>query len=95
MTSITRALVQGLRPQANISTLLRGAWLENPGLAIQLSARFQSAKLYDDVRELLLNFPEKALDEPDALRILLGSSLPFDVTFQLKVSCITNGRSLR
>lgn len=72
--------------QANISTLLRSAWSENSSLAIQLSARFQSAKLYEDIRGLLLNIPEKALDEPGALEILLGSALPVDVSFQLKVN---------
>ncbi|MCJ1464699.1 phosphatidylinositol-4- kinase [Pseudocyphellaria aurata] len=66
---------------ANFSTLLRCAWTENPSLAIQLATRFN---LNDDVRWLLLNCPEKALDEPDALQILLGSSLQPDVSFQLK-----------
>jgi hypothetical protein len=36
----------------------------------------------------VLNFPHKVLDEPDALEILLGSQLPGDVSFQLKV-CIS------
>jgi phosphatidylinositol 4-kinase len=33
----------------------------------------------------VLNFPQKVLDQPDALEILLGSQLPSDVSFQLKV----------
>ncbi|EEP82937.1 hypothetical protein UREG_07802 [Uncinocarpus reesii 1704] len=68
-----------------ISGLLRLAWAENPSLAIQLSSRFPSSKLQSDVRWLVFNFPEKTLNEPDSLEILLGSSLPQDITFQLKV----------
>ncbi|OJJ43004.1 hypothetical protein ASPZODRAFT_1254817 [Penicilliopsis zonata CBS 506.65] len=66
------------------SSLLRLAWAETPGLAIQLASRFPSAKLQNDIRWLLLNFPEKALNEPQGLEILFGSSLPADVSFQLK-----------
>ena len=69
-----------------MSAFLRTAWMENPALAIQLVRRFQSPRIADDVRWLLLNFPEKAIGEPDALEILLGSNLPDDVSFQLKVS---------
>jgi phosphatidylinositol 4-kinase len=59
--------------------------MENPGLAIQISSRFPSLKLRTDIRWMLLNFPEKALGEQDSLEILLGSALPSDVSFQLKV----------
>jgi phosphatidylinositol 4-kinase len=52
---------------------------------MQLAARFPSAKLQTDIRWLLLNFPFQAVDEPDGLDILFGSSLPSDVSFQLKV----------
>lgn len=38
-----------------------------------------------DVRWLLINFPEKALDEASSLEIILGAALPSDVSFQLKV----------
>ncbi|KAI9704392.1 MAG: phosphatidylinositol-4- kinase [Candelina mexicana] len=69
---------------AALSPVLKTAWAENPALTIQLVSRFQSQKLASDVRWLLVNFPEKAVGEPDALRILLGSSLPKDVSFQLK-----------
>lgn len=66
-------------------SLLRLAWGESAGLAIQLAARFPSMKIRNDVRWLLLNFSEKALDEPEGLEILFGSTVPPDVSFQLKV----------
>ena len=69
---------------AVLSAVLRTAWSESPALAIQLVNRFHSARLVNDVRWLLLNFPQKAIHEPDALQILLGSSLSNDVSFQLK-----------
>lgn len=68
------------------SSYLKTAWLEHPGLAIQLSARFQSTRLRDEVRSLLSSFPERALDEPSALQILLGSNLEKDTTHNLKVN---------
>ncbi|KAK2789085.1 phosphatidylinositol-4- kinase [Emmonsiellopsis sp. PD_33] len=67
-----------------VCSLLRLAWAENPGLALQLAARFPSAKLRNDARWLLLNFPEKCIDDPDSLELLFGSELPQDVSFQLK-----------
>ncbi|EEH47921.2 1-phosphatidylinositol 4-kinase STT4 [Paracoccidioides brasiliensis Pb18] len=67
-----------------ISSLMRLAWAENHGLAMQLAARFPFPKLKSDVRWLLLNFPEKAIDDPDSLEILIGTELPPDVSFQLK-----------
>ncbi|KAM5451275.1 Phosphatidylinositol 4-kinase stt4 [Microsporum audouinii] len=70
--------------EETVTGLLRLAWNENPSLAFQLGSRFPSAKLSNEIRWLLLNFPEKALKEPNALEILLGPSLPEDVSFQLK-----------
>ncbi|OJD11615.1 hypothetical protein AJ78_07647 [Emergomyces pasteurianus Ep9510] len=67
-----------------ISSLMRLAWAENHGLALQLASRFPSPKLKSDVRWLFLNFPEKVIGDPDSLDILLGSELPPDVSFQLK-----------
>ncbi|KAL4866403.1 hypothetical protein BDV12DRAFT_172960 [Aspergillus spectabilis] len=64
--------------------MLRVAWAESPGLAIQLATRFSSAKLSNDIRNLLLSFPEQAIDEPGSLEILFGSALPSDVSTQLK-----------
>ncbi|KAH1277842.1 hypothetical protein KXW98_004094 [Aspergillus fumigatus] len=64
--------------------LLRLAWTESPGLAIQLSSRYSSPKMKNDIRSLLLDFPEKALDEPSSLELMLGAALPSDVSFQLK-----------
>jgi phosphatidylinositol 4-kinase len=66
---------------------LKTAWAENPAIAVHLVKRFQSQRLATEVRWQVLNFPHKVLDEPDALEILLGSQLPGDVSFQLKV-CI-------
>lgn len=65
-------------------SLLRLAWAENAGLAIQMAARFPSPKMEADVRSLILNFPEKAIEEPSALEIMFDNSLPADVGTQLK-----------
>ena len=73
-----------------MSTFARTAWNESPALAIQLLTRFQQDALHRDVRFLLLNFPEKALDESDAVDLLLGDSLPQDVSFQLKYMLFWN-----
>ncbi|KAL4761682.1 1-phosphatidylinositol 4-kinase STT4 [Aspergillus foveolatus] len=64
--------------------MLRIALAESPGLAIQLATRFPSGKLSNDIRRLLLSFPEKAIDEPSSLEIMFGSALPADVSSQLK-----------
>ena len=76
--------------QVILSALCKTAWAEHPGLAIQLNTRFQSLKLANDVRSLLMNYPERAIGEPDALQIVLGSSMPADISFQLKVSVARN-----
>jgi phosphatidylinositol 4-kinase len=65
-------------------SLLRLAWAESAGLAIQMATRFPSPKMQDDVRLLILNFPEKAIEEPSALEIMFDNSLPEDVNSQLK-----------
>tara|TARA_R110002060_G_scaffold52569_8_gene63383 strand:+ start:1890 stop:2135 length:246 start_codon:yes stop_codon:yes gene_type:complete len=65
--------------------LVRTAWAESAPLALQLVARFPSPRLHKEVRWLLLNFPDKAISEPEAVQILLGETLPSDVSFQLKV----------
>lgn len=65
--------------------LINIAWAENSALAVELCARFQSPRIHKEVRSLLLNSPEKAVSQPDALTILLGSSLPNDLPSQLKV----------
>ncbi|PQE20829.1 phosphatidylinositol 3 protein [Rutstroemia sp. NJR-2017a BBW] len=70
--------------EAALLPLVRTAWNESPSLAIQLVSRFPSPRLHKDIRWLLLNFPDKAISEPEALHILLGDSLPTDVSFQLK-----------
>lgn len=73
------------RFKSQLLACLNFAWAEDPGLAVQLATRFQSLRLTNGVRRLLLTYPEKTLAEPDALQILLGSSLPNDVNLQLKV----------
>lgn len=65
------------------------AWAESASLALQLVSRFPSEKVRHDVRSLLLNFPEKAIDQEASLEIMLGPSLPSDVSFQLKVCVFT------
>lgn len=71
--------------EAIISALLQTAWDEDPRIAVQLAKRFStSSKLSQDVRRFLVREPQKAIHDPDALYILLGSELPSDVKSQLK-----------
>ena len=74
-----KALSQTISPK-----MLQVAWIENPSLAIQLGTRFQQPNLLQDIRWLLLKFPDAALEEPDALQILLENALPNDALSQLK-----------
>jgi phosphatidylinositol 4-kinase A len=60
----------------------------DPSIAVHLTTRFRSPKLHNDVRYLLLKHPDKPIKEPEALPILLGGSLPSDVSWQLKVFLI-------
>ncbi|KAF7894411.1 uncharacterized protein EAF01_009862 [Botrytis porri] len=69
---------------AALLPLVKIAWNESPSLAIQLVSRFPSTRLHHDVRLLLLQFPDKAISEPEAVHILLGDTLPPDVAFQMK-----------
>ncbi|VDB90811.1 Bgt-5058, partial [Blumeria graminis f. sp. tritici] len=70
--------------EANLLGLVRTAWAESPALAIQLATRFPSTKLHKEVRWILLNFPERAISDPNAVHILLGTTFPDDVSSQLK-----------
>ncbi|RAO74348.1 uncharacterized protein BHQ10_010360 [Talaromyces amestolkiae] len=70
--------------KAIIDQLLRTAWAENASLAIQICTRFPSPKIHNEVRWLLLTYPEKAVEVPESLEMMFGSSLPADVTHQLK-----------
>lgn len=65
--------------------LIQTAWAESPSLAIELTTRFPYPRVHKEVRWLILNFPAKAVSEPEALPVLFGGSLPGDVSFQLKV----------
>ncbi len=71
--------------QATLVPLVRTAWSESPSLAVELTTRFQNAQIHKEVRWLLLNFPAKAIADPETLPVLLDGSLPSDVGFQLKV----------
>ncbi|KAI0842260.1 hypothetical protein F5Y06DRAFT_259383 [Hypoxylon sp. FL0890] len=70
--------------ETTLKPLVRVAWTEDPSLAIQLVGRFSIPAIHNEVRWLLLNFPARAIVEPEALPILLGGELPADVRFQLK-----------
>ncbi|OLN95846.1 Phosphatidylinositol 4-kinase STT4 [Colletotrichum chlorophyti] len=70
--------------EAALSPLIRVAWAEDPSIAIELVTRFPYPRVQRDVRWLLINFPQKAVSEPEGLPILLGGTLPSDVSFQLK-----------
>ncbi|KAH9909251.1 hypothetical protein F4778DRAFT_715987 [Xylariomycetidae sp. FL2044] len=70
--------------ESTLKPLVRVAWAEDPALAIEMVSRFPMPSVRNDVRWLLLNFPAKAMSEPEVLPILLGSELPNDVRFQLK-----------
>lgn len=68
-----------------LSGLLQTAWEEDPRIAVQLATRFpHSSRLRHDIRQYLLRHPEKAIHEPDALYLLLGSELPADIKTQLR-----------
>ncbi|KAI6798660.1 phosphatidylinositol 3 [Hortaea werneckii] len=70
---------------ANFFSLLDTAWQEDPRIVVQLAARFpSSSRLHQDIRKHLMRQPERAVHEPDALYLMLGSSLPTDVKAQLK-----------
>ncbi|KAK4086248.1 hypothetical protein Purlil1_9333 [Purpureocillium lilacinum] len=66
--------------------LVRVAWWQDPAIAIELATRFPHARLQREVRMLLLNMPEKAVSEPEALPLIFGGHLPDDVNSQLKAS---------
>ncbi|EJT72778.1 phosphatidylinositol 4-kinase [Gaeumannomyces tritici R3-111a-1] len=68
-----------------IFPLIRTAWEENPSIAVGLVSRFQNnLRIHKEVRWLLLNFPSKAVSDPEAIAVLLDGGLPVDVTVQLK-----------
>ncbi|KAK0334837.1 Phosphatidylinositol 4-kinase stt4 [Friedmanniomyces endolithicus] len=68
-----------------IIPLVGTAWQEDPRIAIQLATRFSNSdRMVRDVRWYLLQDPEKAVNDPAALDVLLRASLPSDVKTQLK-----------
>ncbi|KAJ9157387.1 Phosphatidylinositol 4-kinase stt4 [Pleurostoma richardsiae] len=70
--------------EAALIPYIRTAWAESPSIAVELATRFQNPRIYKEVRWLLLNFPSRAINDPEALALLLGPELPDDVSFQLK-----------
>ncbi|TQV95772.1 hypothetical protein V2A60_000947 [Cordyceps javanica] len=64
--------------------LVRTAWYQDPAIAVELATRFHYPRLRSDVRRLILTSPEKVIDEPEAIPLLIGSQLPDDVKSQLK-----------
>ena len=66
-------------------SLIRTAWWQDPAIAIELATRFHSPRVHKDIRFLLLNMPERAIGEEEALPILFGGQLPIDVGPVLKV----------
>lgn len=69
-----------------VASLVKIAWAEDPAIAIQLATIYPMPRIHKEIRWLLLNFPTKAVSDPEALPILLGGALPDDVSSQLKVS---------
>lgn len=67
-----------------IAIVLPAAWAEDPAIAVQLVKRFQSPRLEADVRRLIRTFPEKVVDQPDAVQIMLGDKISGGLGFQLK-----------
>lgn len=72
-----------------LSAVLRVAWEEDPELALNLTPRFKFDRLDDEVRWYILNHPEKAMNNADALQLMFRSTLPNDVSSQLKVSQVS------
>ncbi|KAH8148148.1 uncharacterized protein LAJ45_07912 [Morchella importuna] len=68
----------------SIAILLPAAWHENPAIAVQLSKRFQSPRLEQDIRRLVTTYPEKVVDQPDAVQIMMGDKIASGLGFQLK-----------
>lgn len=64
--------------------LIRTAWNQDPAIAVELATRFQYPRLQSDIRRMILNAPEKVIDEPEAIPLMIGSQLPDDVRAQLK-----------
>ncbi|KAL2212130.1 hypothetical protein CC79DRAFT_1318149 [Sarocladium strictum] len=65
-------------------SLVRTAWWQDPAIAIELATRFYSPRLHKDIRFLLLNMPERAIAEEEALPIIFGGQLPVDCGPMLK-----------
>jgi phosphatidylinositol 4-kinase len=74
--------------EAALLPLVRTAWWQDPGIAIELATRFKFPRLLRDIRFLLLTMPEKAVFEAEALPLMFGGHLPDDVLPQLRVSCL-------
>lgn len=70
--------------------LAETAWMENPSLALQLVSRFPSIAIRQKIRSLLLQFPQKTLRDLSSVELLLGFSIPSDVSYQFKVRIMSS-----
>lgn len=68
----------------SILVVLPAAWQEDPAIAVQLAHRFPSERLRLELRNLILEYPEKAMHVPDAAQIMLGDRLSANTFFQLR-----------
>ncbi|KAL7274544.1 Phosphatidylinositol 4-kinase stt4 [Rhizina undulata] len=68
----------------SVALVLQTAWHESPALALQLVRRFQSPRLEADVKRLISMYPEKVVDLPEALQIMLGDKISNNLGPQLK-----------
>lgn len=69
---------------SSIVAVLPAAWQEDPAIAVQLTHRFPSERLRQEIRNLILTYPEKVMHVPDAAQIMLGDKLLADMSFQLR-----------
>lgn len=84
-TSVLASISPAAQNQEGISTAtLKAAWLEGASLAIQIADRFSSWSITRELRNLLLKDSTRAIDEPQALKIMLSSSIPADAEAQMK-----------
>lgn len=70
--------------EAALLPLIRTAWYQDPAIAVELATRFHYPRVHSDVRRLILNAPEKVIDEAEAIPLMIGGHLPDDVNTQLK-----------
>ena len=75
--------------QALLLQLLHEAWETDPRLALYYASRFPSANLHNEMRALVLKYPDELVEVPDALQVLIGAAMPSDISTQLRVRSLT------